>query len=124
MTNTPQVNITIDNKLLSQTSSFIFLGTIIDNKLLWKSQIFNVASKISRLTGIIYKIRNSVTDDCLRQIYLSLAYPHLTYCSGVWGGAYKTYVDSLFLSQKKLIRTMFSQSKFANTDPLFINTHY
>ena len=95
MTNTPQVNITIDNHL-SQTNEFNFLGIIIDNKHLWKSQILNIASKTSRLTGIMYKVRNCITTDCLRQIYLFLAYPHFIYCTGIWGRAYKTYVDTLF----------------------------
>lgn len=33
--------------------------------------------------------------------YSSQIYPSLLYCSAIWGGAYQTYVQSLFFAQKK-----------------------
>ena len=48
-------------------------------------------------------------------------YPHLLYCSAVWGGAYRTILNiNLFISQKrKVLRVMYSKSKYDHTDPLF-----
>ena len=59
-------------------------------------------SKISLLTGLIYRLRYFLNVDCLRQIYHSLIYPHFLYCSVIWGRAYKTYIDNLFVTQKNL----------------------
>ena len=55
----------------------------------------------------------------MRQIYLSLIYPHLQYCSAIWGGAYTTYIDNLLVSQKKILRIMFFKSCYAHTKELF-----
>ena len=55
----------------------------------------------------------------MKQIYFTLAHQHLTYCSAIWGGAYKTYINNLFVAQKKLLRVIFHKSKYDHTDPLF-----
>ena len=52
-------------------------------------------------------------------IYYSLVYPHLIYCSALWGGAFKTLLDSLFICQKKIICIMFHKKRFDHTNPLF-----
>lgn len=96
-----------------------FLGVIIDNNLHWKSHIAEVINKVSKLSGLIYKIRNLLDIQCLKQIYFSLIYPYFIYCCSVWGGAYATYIDKLFLAQKKLIRIITHNNKFDHTSPLF-----
>ena len=74
---------------------------------------------MSKFSGIIFKIRNLLDVHCLKQIYFSLVYPYLTYCCSVWGGAYTTYIDKLFLAQKKLIRTITHSNKYDHTSPMF-----
>ena len=73
-------------------------------------------SKISVLTSVIYRIRGYYTADCLRQLYMTLVYPHLSYCVATWGGAYKTYIDNLFITQKKLMRIISFQKRFDHTN--------
>ena len=85
MTQTPNLNIKIDIIPLGQVSEIKFLGITVDNSLKWKPHIDNV-KKISQLTGIIYSVRDSINKENLRQIYLSLTYPHLRYCSALLGG--------------------------------------
>ena len=75
--------------------------------------------KIPKISGIIYRVRNFINCDCLRQIYLSIAYPHMTYCSSVWGGSIKTHLNDITIAQKKLIRIMFHKQRYAHTNPLF-----
>ena len=45
----------------------------------------------------------------------------MTYCSSIWGGSFKTYLDDVTIAQKKLIRIMFHKQRYAhtNTNPLF-----
>ena len=78
-------------------------------------------TKISKLIGVLYKVRNYITIDCLKSIYFSLGYPHFLFGSVIWGGSFTTYLDSLFLMQKKLLRVMTSSDRYAHTDPLFKN---
>ena len=119
MTQPPRINIKINNSSIQEVQEAKFLGVIIDNKLRWKTHIQDIKCKVSKITGIVYRIRNLCDEPCLKRIYLTLAYPYLLYCSSVWGGAYKTYIDDLFLTQKKLIRIISHNSRYAHTHPIF-----
>ena len=118
---TPQITtfITINNINISQVNEFKFLGVLIDSKITWKQHIDFLNSKLSLLTGIIYRLRYYLNEKCLRLIYFSLIYPHLHYCCAIWGGAYTTYVNSLLLSQKKILRVMYFKSRYSHTMELF-----
>lgn len=113
------VNIRLKNNALKRISSIKFLGVTIDDKLTWKPHLQLLCNKISQITGTLYRIRNWVTLDCLKLIYYSTAYQYLIYCSSIWGGAYSTLVEKLFVAQKKLMRIMFHKSRFDHTDPIF-----
>ena len=117
------INVFMDNVLLQQVEECKFLGIILDSKLKWKSQISSTITRISKLTGVFFKLRNTLTHECLRQIYLSLVYPHFLYCLSIWGGTYNTFIDKLLISQKKLVRIMTHSHRFAHTDPLFRTLH-
>lgn len=41
------------------------------------------------------------------------------YCSALWGGAYKTYIDNLFVEQKKLLTVITKSGRFDHNAPLF-----
>lgn len=112
-------SIKINNFALNVVTDFKFLGITIDNKLKWKQHIDMVKSKVALLTGVIYRLRDCLNQNSLRQIYLSLIYPHLLYCCAIWGGAYNTFIDSLIISQKKLLRVMFFKDRYAHTNCIF-----
>ncbi len=120
LTQAPNMVINIDDLTLKQVNEIKRnWGITLDNTLKWKSHIDDVKSKLSKVTGVIRRIRDHVNTDSLKQISLSLAYPHLLYCCALWGGAYKTYVDPLFVEQKKPIRIMTRNQRFDHTQPLF-----
>ena len=119
MAQTPHIDIKIDNSSLSQVEMCKFLGVVIDSKLKFKEHVNEIITRISKLIGVLHKIRNSITAECLRMIYMSLAYPLFTYGAVIWGGTYNTYLDNLFITQKKLLRVMSKSHRYAHTDPLF-----
>lgn len=111
--------IKIDDYSIHKVNVVKFLGVLIDNNLMWKYHIDEIKVKISKLIGIIYRIRSSFNLLNLKQIYLSLIYPYFIYCSSIWGGAYSTYTQSLFITQKKLIRAMFNCNRYEHTHQYF-----
>lgn len=119
MVHPPHLNIKINNLPIDEVQEAKFLGVIIDNKLRWKPHIDDIKCKISKITGIIYKIKNLCDEACLKNIYFTLEYPYFLYCSSVWGGACKTYINSLFISQKKLIRILSNNNLYDHTNPIF-----
>ena len=118
LSHSSKIDIFIDDVLLQQTEQCKFLGIILDCKLKWKPQISQIICRISKLTGIFFKLRNTITKECLQQLYLSVVYPHLLYCASIWGGAFHTYLDKVSISQKKLIRIITFNHRYAHTDPL------
>ena len=99
----------------------MFLGVIIDEALSWKSHITNnIARKISKSIGIIYRASFCLPISSLRTLYYSLVYPYLVYCISVWGSTYTTNLKRIFLLQKKVLRIISKSSFDAHTDPLFM----
>ena len=78
-------------------------------------------SKMSILTGIVHRIRGCLNIDSIRQIYLSLIYPHLIYCCSLWGGACNTFLNKIFVAQKKLLRVMSYKHRYDHTHTIFKN---
>jgi hypothetical protein len=69
----------------------------------WKWHIGYIVSKVSRLIGIIAKLRSFVPVNGLINIYKSLILPHLTYGIVLWGQAAKCHIDKILKLQKRAI---------------------
>ena len=93
--------INIDGKITNETSKTKFLGVIIANKLSWKDHILYISGKLARGTGVILKARKYLMKETLISLYHSFVYPYMIYCNHEWGLACKTYMNTLFLLQKK-----------------------
>ncbi len=119
MTQLVHPRIKIDNQEINEVFQFKFLGILTDNRLKFKEHIEAVKSKLSLLSGTIYRLKNHLTLNCLVQVYFALIYPHLMYCSAIWGGANSTLIHSLFVTQKKLFRVMFCKTRYAHTHCIF-----
>ena len=78
-----------------------------------------VISKISRHTGILYKIRDNLPTKTRLDYYYAYIYPYLSYCTIIWGCAYQTHLNPLFIQQKRTIRTIVNAGFRDHTDPHF-----
>lgn len=85
MTQTPRVPIKIDNLILNQVNECKFLGVTIHNLLKWKPHIESLKTKLSKVAGVVYRIRDCLDTESILQIYLSLSFAHLSYCCALWG---------------------------------------
>ena len=77
-------------------------------------------SKLAKSNAIIYKASKYLDKRSLKTLYGSLYLPYLSYCSEVWGNTYHTYIESLYLLQKKVIRTISQVERLEHTNPLFL----
>ena len=75
--------------------------------------------KISKIIGIIYKIRKSLTTQALKLIYYGLIYPYLIYGICVWGNAATTHLNKLRVLQKKALRLIGKAEYLAHTNTIF-----
>ena len=112
-------NVLIDNIPLATVSKSNFLGICVDNKLNFSSHIQNICSKLSKSTGIFYKLKHYVPQSVLIQLYYSLIYPYLIYGNILWGSTYTTHLKPLEVMQKKIIRAITNSPYNAHTTSLF-----
>ena len=120
---TPDLNfkIVIDNINIEKVKITKFLGILIDNNLSWKAHTSHISKIVSKYNGIIRKIRTYLTQDSLHTLYNTLVLPYLSYCTIVWGDRNNTNLESLFILQKKIIRTCTNSLWLEHTTPLFIS---
>ena len=77
-----------------------YLGVLLDSHLSWKYHIDNVALKVSRIMGVIARVRDLVPFTTLLSIYRSLILPYLSYGLAAWGEAAKSHLQKIILLQK------------------------
>ena len=58
-----------------------FLGLLIDEHLSWKQHIDMVSSKISKSIGILYKSRDVLSKQCLKQLYFPFIHNYVNYAN-------------------------------------------
>ena len=111
----------LNNSNVQHASSVQFLGVEIDKKLKFKNHINNITNKISKNTGILYKLRSSVPTNTLVCIYRSFVESYLNYCPLVFGNAYRTHLIPLEVAQRKCVRIITNQHPQAHSNPIFAN---
>ena len=52
-------------------------------------------------------------------IYYALVHPHLTYGVLIWGSTYKSYLNTLPISQNKAMRTITKQRSIDRIRPIY-----
>ena len=102
-------------------NNITFLGVIIDANLKFVSHIKHICNKISKLVGILYKLKDFLPKNILIQLCYAIAYPYIQYCNLVYANTFDTHLDPLEKLQKKLIRLIANAPFLAHTNELFLN---
>ena len=109
------INISIDNVQIERVNTFNFLGIMLDESLTWTDHTNMVANKISRVTGVLHRLKNIFPKEILLTLYNTLILSYINYGLLVWG-VKSSRID---LPRKKAIRLVTNSSYFAHTTPLF-----
>ena len=109
----------IDNIPIPYSYYFKFLGLILDYKVNWKRHIQYVRSKLSSACGIMYQLRNNITLSIAKTMYYGIAYPYLNYCNTTWSSANISHFQSLFSTQKRLLRLIMKRGRMTESNVLF-----
>ena len=91
------INLKFGKKSIKKVKYVKFLGVLVDEHLSWKFHINELCKKLSRTTGIFYKIRHYVPLQTLICLYNSLFSSFLNYGIIVWGLTCDSYLNQLFL---------------------------
>lgn len=61
-----------ENKVVEQVSQVKFLGVYVDEYLNWKTHIEFVSTNLSKICGILYRVRHQLTQKALVNVYYTL----------------------------------------------------
>ena len=100
-----------------------YLGLLIDSGLTWKYHIDYITTKISKLVGVIAKLRHFVPTSTTLNIYNSLILPHITYGINVWGQAAKVHLNKILKLQKCVLRIINFGQYRSHAIPFFISAN-
>ena len=106
----------INNTKIDQVKEFDFLGITIDECMSWNAHINKISSKISRVNGVLSRLKRFVPSNILKMIYNALIQPHLNYGILLWG----TNTTRIQKLQKWSVRSITLSKYNAHTNPLFI----
>ena len=113
-------NIKFGSQFIEKTDQIKYLGVIIDSKLNWKPHIDYIKKKISSGCWALYKLKNFLNKQILKQIYYGLIHQRLQYCVSCWGGgSTKSDLNKLEVLQRKAMRNIDKTHYMASTSIIF-----
>ena len=83
-----------------------------------RTHIDHIALKISKIAGILARIRHHVSFNILLQIYRSLIFPHTLYGIPAWEQTAQRDLEKIIL-QKRALRLIFFSTNRTHAIPLF-----
>ena len=110
----PPINMSMNNIPIDIVPHFNYLGIILDEHLSWKAHVAMVSGKLSKINGILNRLKYIYPAQVLLILYKLLFVPHITYGSLVWG----QNCNSINKMQKKAIRTITHSNYIAHSEPL------
>ena len=112
--------INICNEYLERKDFCDYLGVRIDKKLSFRPHVELLLNKLTRSTGIFYRIRKFLPLEARIDYYYSFIFPFLSYCVVVWGGTFDSHLNSVIVQQKKFLRLIADAPFNSHTTPLFL----
>ena len=71
----------INNSTIDRVTDSKFLGLIISSNLKWNKHIDHISIKVSKVIGIMFRLKFILPSDVLHTLYSSLIMPHFHYCN-------------------------------------------
>jgi hypothetical protein len=95
-----------------------YLGVYFDPHLNFKFHVQQLSLKLSLALFQIRRVKNILSKDALKTLYLSLFHCHLVYAIEIWNVASNSLIDDLYIKQKAAIRFISDAKYNSHTAPL------
>lgn len=118
----PHQDIVLYSRSIEIVETFKCLGVIFSANMSWDNHVKYVLSKISRITGVVGRMRYILPTRIKLLLYNSLFQSHLNYYQLVWGNTASTNLEHIHLLQKTYLRHAYNASYTASTITFFINS--
>ena len=111
-----KINIIISGTNIECVQYFDFLGIILSKNMCWTNHVLSIKKKISKVIGILYRLRNAFPLEALKTLYKSVVLSYINYGVLLWCIEAK----NLEIIQKRAIRLITVSNYVAHTELLFI----
>ena len=118
--NYDDISIKLNGVKLLPVDHIKYLGMYIDKYLSWNVHVLNLNKKLSRVNGILSKLRYYAPFKTCLQVYYSLFYSHLIYGCIVWGLTSKENISKIEVLQRKCLRIMTFSDFRSHTNGMFV----
>ena len=98
-----------------------FLGILLDETLSWKYHLTELSKKLARTCGMFFKVRHFLPINVLICLHNSLFSPFLQYGILVWGLSDESYINPVFLLQKRVVRAISFEHFTSPSSPIFLD---
>jgi len=99
--------------------AYKILGIYIDENLTFDHHFNVLSNKISMSMYSLNKAKKFLPINALKSIYYAIIHPYFLYCLPVIACTNQKNITSLFIKQKRCIRTIYQSKYNAHTEPLF-----
>ena len=110
----PVINFSINNRDIDRVAQFTFLGMILDENLSWKNHINMISNKLSKINGVLHRLKYISSKNIMLSVYKYLFMPHMSYGSFVQGHNF----DAICKPKKKAVGTITHSQYIAHSEPL------
>ena len=121
-------SIFINGNKINRVKSCKYLGLLIDENLNWADHINYLKTKVTQITGILYKSRDLLSFAHKKSIYYSLIYSSITYGLELYGQTFSILLNPLNVAINRALRVVLKcpletplKKLYANFDTLPIN---
>jgi len=108
--------------IIQEVSTCKYLGVHIDNHLTWADHISNVYKNKIKYTGLFYKVRDKIPNNCLKKLYYALVHPHVLYGIELYANMTKSFLNKLIILSSKILRIL--QRKSISTNVYMLHHNY
>ena len=112
--NYTNLTLKINGQPIERTSSFNFLGIVINEFLTWTNHISYISQKINPVVGLLNRLKHQLPTRILKMIYNSLILSRLHYGNILWGGN----PGSLLKLNKRALRAIVDAGINTHTSPI------
>ena len=114
------VDITIQNKKVSQETSFKYLGVTLSSDLTWHNHIDNMIAKINQRLGVLRRVKEFLDLETRCVLYTSLVLPLFDYGDTIWGDKNNSVLmNSLQVLENKAAKIILNQHpRYSSTEAL------
>ena len=100
------LDIRSDNTQIESTDTFKYLGITLDRYLTFENHADNIIKKVNQRTRIVWKVRNYVTEELAKYLYLTLVQPLFTYVDYIYDGCSQKIGKKLQVAQNSALRVV------------------